>query len=38
MKDYELNELFEMMLIIETNERISLNDYFSFLEKIKKNI
>ena len=29
MKDYELNELLEMMLIIEANERIFLNDYFS---------
>jgi len=37
IQDNELNELLEMMLIIEPNERISLDDYFSFFENKKKN-
>jgi serine/threonine protein kinase len=38
IKDNELNELLGMMLKIDPKERISLNDYFSFFEKIKKKI
>ena len=38
IKDNELNKLLKMILIIESNERISLNDYFLFFEnKIIKN-
>ena len=38
IKYNELNELLGMMLKIDPKERISLNDYFSFFEKIKKKI
>ena len=38
IKYNELNELLGMILKINPKERISLNDYFSFFEKIKKKI